>query len=76
MSKDVMTGKIRRLIQPRGFGFIEAGEGKDLFFHRSSLKGVDFEDLKEGDLVSFEIVKGRKGEQADKIERLDGKKQP
>lgn len=73
MSENVMTGKIRRLITPRGFGFIEAGEGKDLFFHHSSLKDVEFEDLKEGDLVAFAIAKGRKGDEAVKVERLDGK---
>lgn len=75
MSKDAMTGKIKRLIAPRGFGFIESPKGNDLFFHHSSLKDVDFEDLKEGDLVAFEIEKGPKGNQAIKVERIDGKKQ-
>lgn len=76
MSKSVITGKIKRLITPRGFGFLESPDRKDLFFHHSSLVGVDFEDLKEGDLVAFEIEKGPKGDEAVKVERLDGKKRP
>ncbi len=50
-----MTGTIKRLTD-KGFGFI-TGEGlaKDLFFHSNSLVGVTFDDLKEGDTLSFEI---------------------
>ncbi len=50
-----MTGTIKRLTE-KGFGFI-TGEGlaKDLFFHSNSLVGVTFDELKEGDTVSFEV---------------------
>ena len=55
-----MTGTIKTL-KPNGFGFI-TGEGleKDLFFHRNSLVGVTFEELHEGDAVSFETEKTEK----------------
>jgi len=41
-------GTIRRLIADRGFGFVQTAEGKDLFFHRNQLQGVEFASLREG----------------------------
>lgn len=50
-----MTGTIKKLNE-RGFGFIEQeGQPGDLFFHKSALVGVTFEELKEGDSVTFEV---------------------
>ncbi|HBI17417.1 MAG: Cold shock-like protein [Candidatus Moranbacteria bacterium GW2011_GWF2_34_56] len=55
-------GKIARLVTDKGFGFIaQEGEEKDLFFHVSGLQGVEFNDLKEGDAVMFEVKEGPKG---------------
>ena len=54
-------GTIRRLITDRGFGFIRTGDGKDLFFHRNDLEGVDYTSLREGQEVEFEVGKGRDG---------------
>jgi CspA family cold shock protein len=54
-------GTIRRLITDRGFGFIQTAEGKDLFFHRSQLEGVDYSSLREGQEVEFEVGQGRSG---------------
>jgi CspA family cold shock protein len=45
----------------RGFGFIKAEEGEDLFFHRSSLEGVEFNSLSEGQEVEFEKGQDSKG---------------
>jgi CspA family cold shock protein len=57
-------GTIKRLTD-RGFGFIEIeGSDKDLFFHSNELKNVEFNDLKEGDKVTFEIAEGPKGQNA------------
>jgi CspA family cold shock protein len=53
-------GTIRRLLGP-GYGFIKTEEGKDLFFHRSQLQGVDFNSLSEEQAVEFEIGKGQDG---------------
>jgi CspA family cold shock protein len=52
-------GTIRRLITDRGFGFIQTAEGKDLFFHRSELEGVDYSSLREGQEVEYEVGQGR-----------------
>lgn len=70
----MLTGKIKRLVRRRGFGFIGLPDGGDLFFHCSGVEGVDFESLKEGDLVGYEVEKEPKGNRAVKVQRLDGKK--
>jgi CspA family cold shock protein len=64
-----MTGTIKRLTD-KGFGFI-TGEGlaKDLFFHSNSLVGVTFDELKEGDMVSFETEESPKGLNATNVKR-------
>jgi dolichyl-diphosphooligosaccharide--protein glycosyltransferase len=54
-------GIIRQLLTNRGFGFIKTAEGKDLFFHRNQLEGVDFFSLREGQQVEFEVGRGRNG---------------
>ena len=62
-------GTIARLTD-RGFGFIaREGEEKDLFFHSNELQGVEFNDLKEGDKVTFEVVDGPKGPNATQVSR-------
>jgi len=49
------TGEIKRLEQSRGFGFIRpAGAAEDVFFHRSAVQGLGFDDLYEGQAVEFE----------------------
>ncbi len=59
-----MEGKIRKLIWDRGFGFITAEDGKDVFFHHSSLSGGDFNVLKQGVSVEFDLEEGPKGQRA------------
>jgi len=64
-----MTGTIKTLTD-RGFGFIaREGESKDLFFHSKELKGVTYEELKEGDTVTFDVVDGEKGPAATNVAR-------
>jgi CspA family cold shock protein len=64
-----MTGVVKKLTD-KGFGFI-SGEGlaKDLFFHSNSLVGVSFDELREGDAVSFETEETQKGPSAVNVQR-------
>ena len=63
-------GTIVRLTD-RGFGFIKReGVEKDLFFHSKELQGVEFNDLKEGDKVQFELAQSDKGPNAVKVSRV------
>ena len=59
-------GKIKKLTD-KGFGFIDTGKGKDLFFHMSNVEGVSFEELREGDKVTFTQGEGPKGPRAEQV---------
>jgi len=53
-------GKIKKVLTEKGFGFIE-GERGDLFFHHSEVQGTSIEQLREGQLVEYQIGQGKKG---------------
>ncbi len=59
-------GTIKRLTD-KGFGFIDVGRDKDLFFHSSSLEGVSFDELQEGQRVTFTEAQGQKGPCAENV---------
>ena len=59
-------GTIKRLTD-KGFGFIDVGGGKDIFFHTSALEGVTYEQLHEGQRVSFTQGQGPKGPRAENV---------
>ncbi|QDT44850.1 Cold shock-like protein CspLA [Gimesia alba] len=59
-------GTIKKVTQ-KGFGFIDTESGKDLFFHSSNLEGVSFEELYEGQRVSFTEGRGEKGPRAENV---------
>jgi len=59
-------GTIKRLTD-KGFGFIDAGTGTDMFFHMSNVEGVRFEDLHEGQKVTFFEGEGPKGPRAENV---------
>jgi CspA family cold shock protein len=59
-------GTIKKLTN-MGYGFIITGRAKDLFFHSSSLQGVSFDDLHEGQKVSYTVGRGPKGPCAENV---------
>lgn len=63
-------GTIKRLTD-KGFGFIDTGGGNDIFFHMSSLDGVTFEELREGQRVSYSEGEGPKGPRAENVKPVD-----
>jgi len=64
-----MTGSIVRK-KENGFGFIKPDDGgKDVFFHAQSLVDVAFDDLQEGDAVTFDVEQGPKGPAATNVRR-------
>jgi cold shock protein len=58
-----MQGQIKKLTD-KNFGFIAQDGGDDLFFHANNLDGVEFDQLQEGDAVSFEVESTPKGNAA------------
>lgn len=66
----MQQGTIARLTD-KGYGFISReGEEKDLFFHSNELQGVTFDELREGDTVSFEVAQGEKGPSATNVSKV------
>lgn len=64
-----MTGKIAR-VTDRGFGFITPDEGdKDVFFHAENVVDVEFNELRDGDAVTFDVEEGPKGPAATNVAR-------
>lgn len=59
-------GTIKKLTD-KGFGFIDTPSGKDMFFHMSNVEGVGFDDLYEGQKVSFTEGHGPKGPRAENV---------
>lgn len=65
-SKKMSIGVIAKLAD-RGFGFIDTGKGKDLFFHLSAVRGCRFDDLQPGQVVEFREVQSDRGKVADDV---------
>jgi CspA family cold shock protein len=64
-----MTGVIKKKTD-KGFGFISVvGQDKDLFFHSKALVGVSFDELNEGDQVTFDTEESPKGMNAVNVQR-------
>jgi len=59
-------GTIKKLTD-KGYGFIENGSGKDMFFHMSNLEGVQFDELQEGQRVEYTEGVGPKGPRAENV---------
>ena len=59
-------GTIKKLAD-KGFGFIETGTGKDLFFHMSNVEDGAFNDLYEGQRVSYTVGESPKGPRAENV---------
>ena len=59
-------GTIKR-ITDKGFGFIDDGSDKDMFFHSSAVEQGRFNELREGQRVSYDVGKGPKGPHAENV---------
>jgi CspA family cold shock protein len=66
------TGKVKKLIRDRGFGFILDTDGREVFFHRSSLVGSDFDSIREEQAVEFDVEQSDKGPRAVNVKVVTG----
>jgi CspA family cold shock protein len=64
--RKMAEGKIKRLTD-KGFGFIDTGGEKDLFFHSSDLEDVAYDELQEGQQVTYTEGRGPKGPRAENV---------
>ena len=65
---DRETGTVKWFNDAKGFGFISRQNGEDVFVHFRAIETHGFKSLKEGQSVTFEVVQGQKGLQADKVQ--------
>ena len=62
-----MNGTIKRLVNDKGFGFILGGDGYEYFFHNSGCQQTAFDDLREGQTVTFDVGQGPKGPRGENV---------
>jgi CspA family cold shock protein len=74
MTKEVkrMQGRVKWFNAEKGYGFIESEEGGDVFVHFSAIQGEGFKTLEEGEEVTFDVVQGNRGLQAENVVRSNG----
>lgn len=61
------NGTIKRLVSDKGFGFVAAADGQEYFFHQSAVQGGQFNQLREGQAVTFDTGQGPKGPRAENV---------
>ena len=61
------NGTIKRMVSDKGFGFVAAADGQEYFFHQSAVAGGQFDQLREGQAVTFETGQGPKGPRAENV---------
>jgi CspA family cold shock protein len=61
-------GTVKKIVSDRGFGFIAADDGKEYFFHQSGVDtSLNFDSLRGGETVSFDIEQSQKGPRANHV---------
>lgn len=64
------TGKVKWFNAEKGYGFITAEDGTDIFVHFSAINTDGFKTLEEGQAVSFDVTEGNRGPQATNVAKL------
>lgn len=68
--QSMAEGRVKWFNESKGYGFIETGEGRDVFVHFSAIEGSGFKTLKEGEKVAFDEEQGAKGPQAARVRKI------
>lgn len=62
-----MKGNVKWFDSKKGFGFITAEDGTDIFVHYSAIQSSGYKELKENEAVTFDVTDGPKGKQASNV---------
>jgi CspA family cold shock protein len=65
-----ITDRVKKIVSERGFGFINDTDGREVFFHQSSLVGVEFNALNGDEKVQFEVENTPKGPRAVNVTKV------
>ncbi len=65
------TGSVKWIDAKKGYGFITAADGGEIFVHYSAIQGQGYRALKDGQKVEFEVIEGRKGLEAKNLEVVE-----
>ena len=66
-----IKGTVKWFDVKKGFGFIQQGDGNDVFVHYSNITGNGFKVLEDGESVEFEVIEGDKGLQAQNVVKAE-----
>lgn len=66
----LLRGQVKWFDPKKGFGFLVGPEGQDVFVHYSQIEGDGFRSLKDGQVVSYRLIEGAKGFQAQEVMRV------
>lgn len=66
----MQKGTVKWFNSTKGYGFISADSGEDIFVHFSAIQGDGYKSLEEGESVEFETTTGEKGPQAVSVSKL------
>lgn len=67
MSDQLVSGSVKWFNDAKGFGFIQRENGDDVFVHFREINGSGRRSLEDGQEVTFELVEGEKGLQANNV---------
>lgn len=65
-----MHGKVKWFNAEKGYGFITADDGNEVFVHYTAIQGEGFRTLDEGQSVDFDLVQGDRGPQAANVVKI------
>ncbi|MFZ5632195.1 MAG: cold-shock protein [Bacillota bacterium] len=65
-----MQGTVKWFSPGKGYGFIESDDGTDVFVHYSAIMEEGYKTLDQGQKVQFEVVPGKRGLQADNVQKI------
>jgi len=63
------SGKVKWFNNSKGYGFITADDGTDVFVHHGDIQGEGFKSLEEGEAVTFDLTQGEKGPKAVNVQK-------